>query len=197
MNLVAEGESELEEDEDEDEEWWVGTVGVMEVQGEEEEALEEMDESEPEGETQLITSSCAGESDSGLEDEPEYPLDVHPTEGDGWWSPEPPQPSSEEGEGGVQYLTRVRDLKPQGEEPIPQGATGSPGEEGTAPDKSRKEWPPHPRGAKRRKLRKKTERTRDQEWEKARQDAWLRQMLSDTSSSEDEESCGRFAESGR
>jgi hypothetical protein len=41
------------------------------------------------------------------------------------------------------------------------------------------------------------EKTKDQEWEEARQDAWLRQMLSDTSSDEDEESCGRFAESGR
>jgi hypothetical protein len=51
--------------------------------------------------------------------------------------------------------------------------------------------------AKRRKLRKRPEKTRDQEWEEARQDAWLRQMLSDTSSGEDEESCGRFAESGR
>ncbi len=46
-------------------------------------------------------------------------------------------------------------------------------------------------------MRKKTERTRDQEWEKARQDAWLREMLSETSDSEDGESCGRFAESVR
>jgi hypothetical protein len=92
---------------------------------------------------------------------------------------------------------QVRNLKPQGEEPILEGATGGLGEAVTAPDKPRREWPPHPEGAKRRKLRKKTERTRDQEWEKARQDAWLREMLSDTSSSEDEESCGRFAESGR
>jgi hypothetical protein len=50
---------------------------------------------------------------------------------------------------------------------------------------------------KRRKLRRRPERTRDQEWEEARQDAWLRQMLNDTSSDEDEERCGRFAESGR
>jgi hypothetical protein len=41
-------------------------------------------------------------------------------------------------------------------------------------------------GAKRRRLRKKPVRTKDQEWEEARQDAWLRQMLSDTSSDEDE-----------
>ncbi len=197
MNLVAEGESELEDNEDEDEEWWVGTVGVMEVQDAEAEAPEEMDEPEPEKETQLIASSCIGESDSGLEDEPEHPLDTHPTEEDGWWSPEPPQPSSGEGEGGAQYPSRAQDLKPQRGGPVPERATGNLGEEGAAPDKPRGGWPPHPKGAKRRKLRKRTERTGDQEWEKARQDAWLRQMLSDTSSSEDEESYGRFAESGR
>jgi hypothetical protein len=37
----------------------------------------------------------------------------------------------------------------------------------------------------------------DQKWEDARRDAWLRQMLSDTSSDEDEEGYGRFAESDR
>jgi hypothetical protein len=52
-------------------------------------------------------------------------------------------------------------------------------------------------GAKRRKLRKKSNATIDQKWEEARRDAWLRQMLSDTSSDEDEENYGRFAESGR
>ncbi len=40
-------------------------------------------------------------------------------------------------------------------------------------------------------------RTMDQEWEQARQDAWLREMLTDTSESESEEKCERFAESGR
>ncbi len=37
----------------------------------------------------------------------------------------------------------------------------------------------------------------NQDWEEVRRDAWLRQMLSDTSSDEDEEQYGRFAESGR
>jgi hypothetical protein len=42
------------------------------------------------------------------------------------------------------------------------------------------------------------ERIEDQQWEKARHDAWLRQLLSDDSSDEDEEErYGRFAESGR
>jgi hypothetical protein len=75
VNFVAEDESESEEDEDE--EWWVGTVGAVEVCEGEEEALEEIDESEPEGEIQFITSIFTRKDDSGLEDEFEYPLDVH------------------------------------------------------------------------------------------------------------------------
>jgi hypothetical protein len=54
---------------------------------------------------------------------------------------------------------------------------------------------PHSGTIKRRRLRKKEEETKDQEWEWARQDAWLREMLSDTSSDDDEDSSGRFAES--
>jgi hypothetical protein len=201
MSIGGEDESELEEDEDE--EWWVGTVGVMEVRDEEEETLEEADESEPEGETQFITSICTRRDDSGLEDEFEYPLDTHSPEKleeleeDRWWSPEPPQPSSEEDEEEVQHLVQVLGLEPRGAEPVLGRAAVDSREDITAPDKPRKERPPHPRGAKRKRLRKKAERTRDQEWEQARQDAWLREMLSDTSGSEDEENCGRFAESGR
>jgi hypothetical protein len=169
VNLIAEDESDSEgnETDDEDEGWWVGTVGAMEIQGQEEGAPEEMDEPGPEGETHLAT----GENDSGLEEEPEYLPDTYPTScqaGNRWWSPEPPRLSPEED-----------------------------GEEAATSGKFRKEQSPHPGGAKRRKLRKKTEKTRDQEWEEARQNAWLRQMLSDTSSEEDGESYGRFAESGR
>ncbi len=196
VNLIAEDESELEEDEDEDEEWWVGTIAMVEVQGQEEEALDEVIESEPEGETHL----AAMQSDSRLEEEPEYPPDNYSAGGlveDGWWSPEPPQPHSEEGEEEAQHLVQVRDPKSQGEEPVHNRATGSLKEKATTPNKSWKGQSPNPRGTKQRKLRKRTERTKDQEWEMARQDAWLRQMLSDTSSGEDEESCGRFAESGR
>jgi hypothetical protein len=44
-----------------------------------------------------------------------------------------------------------------------------------------------------------SERTEDQQWEEARHNAWLRQLLSDDSSdeSDEEERYGRFAESGR
>jgi hypothetical protein len=76
VNLVVEDESELEEDEDEDEEWWVRTIGVVEMRGQEEEALDEVIESEPEGETHL----AAMQSDSGLEEEPEYPPDIYSTD---------------------------------------------------------------------------------------------------------------------
>jgi hypothetical protein len=58
---------------------------------------------------------------------------------------------------------------------------------------------PRPVGTGRRKLKRKPGAIADQDWEEARRSAWLRQMLSDTSSDEDEneERYGRFAESGR
>ncbi len=86
VNLVAEDESEPEEDEDE--EWWVGTIGVVEMQDQEEGAPDEVIESEPEGETH----HAAMQSDSGLEEEPEHPVGEYPAGGlvgDRWWSPEP------------------------------------------------------------------------------------------------------------
>jgi hypothetical protein len=67
VNLVAEGEYQSEEDK----EWWVGMVRVEEMQ-EGEEALEEIDESEPEREVRYITSIFRRKDDSGLEDEFEY-----------------------------------------------------------------------------------------------------------------------------
>ncbi len=49
------------------------------------------------------------------------------------------------------------------------------------------------------RLRARPKVTSDRQWEKARHDAWLRQLLSDDSSDgdEEEERYGRFAESGR
>jgi hypothetical protein len=205
VNLVAEDEFESEEDE----EWWVGTVRMEEVQEEEEETLEEIDESEPGREARCITSIFTRKDDSGLEDKLEYLWDAHALsssgepEEDRWWSPEPPQPSSEEDEEEVRYLMHVLGLEPregeanQGVNSAPERAVARP-EEGTAtPEASRRKRPPHPRGTKRRRPRRKVTRTKDQEWEQARQDAWLREMLTDTSESESEEKWGRFAESGR
>jgi hypothetical protein len=201
VNLVAEDESEPEEDQDEDEDedegWWVGTIGAVDTWDQEEETPDEAIESEPEEKTLL----GAMQDDFGLkEGGPKYHLDDCSTSSklveDGWWSPELPQPyESDKGE--AQYLEQVRKSKPQREEPFHHRATDDLEVKASDPDKSWTRQSPNTRGAKRRKLRKRMEKTKDQEWEEARQDAWLRQMLSDTSSDEDEESCGRFAESGR
>ncbi len=205
VNLFAEDEYESEEDE----EWWVGTVRMEEVREEEEETLEEIDESEPEREAQYITSIFTRKDDSGLEDELEYLWDAQALSSpgglgeDGWWSPEPPQSSSEEDEEEVQYLVQVLGLEPQ-EGEAGQEASPAPGrvaicpEGGTATlETSQEKRLPHPRSAKRKRPRKKAARTKDQEWEQVRQDTWLREMLTDTSESENEEECERFAESGR
>ncbi len=61
------------------------------------------------------------------------------------------------------------------------------GEDAPVPEASQEKRSPHPKSAKRRKLRKKVTRSEDQEWEQARRDAWLREMLTDTSESESEE----------
>jgi hypothetical protein len=57
--------------------------------------------------------------------------------------------------------------------------------------------PPPARKTRRRKLRKKVTRDTDHQWELARQDTWLREMLTDSSGSESEEKYAIFAESGR
>jgi hypothetical protein len=85
----------------------------------------------------------------------------------------------------------------QEENPAPVEVVAYP-EEGTpTSEASREKKPPHSKSAKRRKLRKNVMRNKDQEWEQARQDAWLREMLTDTSESETEEKYERFVESGR
>ncbi len=171
--------------------------------------MEEIDESEPEREAWFITSTFTRKDDSGLEDELEYLWDAQALsssgepEEDRWWSPEPPQPSSEEDEEEVRYLVQVLGLKPregeasQGTNLAPGRAVARPEEDTTAPEAAPRKRSPHPKGVKRRRPRRKVTRTKDQEWEQVRQDAWLREMLTDTSESENEEKCGRFAESGR
>jgi hypothetical protein len=58
---------------------------------------------------------------------------------------------------------------------------------------------PRPQVSNRSGLGTSSEKTVDQQWEEARRDTWLRQLLSDDSSdeSDEEERYGRFAESGR
>jgi hypothetical protein len=198
VNLVAEDGNELGEDKDEDEDegWWVGTVGVMELQDQEEEALDEGIKSEPGEGIHFI----GVESGSRLEEEPEYLLDncfADKLVEDGWWSPGSPQLCSVEDEAGAQRSAEKRSPKSQGRQPPHSEKMHSQREKIAASDGPHIGQSSCFTSAKRRKLRKKPERTRDQEWEEARQDAWLRQLLSDTSSDEDEECCGRFAESGR
>jgi hypothetical protein len=173
VNLVAEGEYKSEEDE----EWWVGTVRIEDMGEEEEEALEEIDESEPEREIRHGTSIFRRKDDSGLEGEFEYLWEAHISsdpdelEEDRWWSPEPPRPSSEEDEEEVRYLTEILELEPQGDKarqggsPAPAEATpcakaGGPAppcieRRGGPPGTPGKEGPPHTRKTRRRKLRKK------------------------------------------
>jgi hypothetical protein len=102
-------------DSDEEEEWWVNTVRVEE---EEEEDLEELEDPEPgeagEGaDRYCIISTCMRKDDSGLEDELEYfwdapnPSGSDEREEDRWWSPGPQEPSSEEDEEEIQYLTSL------------------------------------------------------------------------------------------
>jgi hypothetical protein len=199
VNLVAENESKPEEneDEDEDEEWWVGTIGAVDAWGQGEETVDEMIKSEPEEDAPF----GAMQGDFGpKEEDPRYHSDNHPSSSklmeNGWWSPEPPL-SYEGDEGEVQHPRQVRGSMPRMEGPGHHRATNNLEIRAIDPDESWTGQSPNARGTKRRKLKKRMERTKDQEREEARQDAWLRQMLSDMSSGEDEESCGRFAESGR
>jgi hypothetical protein len=170
-------------------------VRMEETQEEGEETLEEINELEPEREVWYITSIFMRKDDSRLKDEFEYLWEAHALsspgepEEDRWWSPEPPQPSSEEDEEEVQYLTQVLGLEFREDE---TGQEGNPAlvevvaypEEGTPmSEASREKKPLRPKDAKRRKPRKKVtrdkdqewERAKDQEWERARQDAWLRE----------------------
>ncbi len=195
VNLVAEDEGETDEDggedeeEDEDEGWWVGTIGVMEVPGQERGTLGEVVKLEPE----IGAHHGSKEDDPWLEMEPEYPsgnCSADELAEDGWWSPAPTQPYSVEGGAGIQC-------------PVERGSPNFQREQLFHNEAAAVSGKPHvgglscPASAKRRRLRKKPGMTTDRDWEEARRDAWLRQMLSDTSSDEDEERCGRFAESGR
>jgi hypothetical protein len=157
--------------------------------------------------------------DSGLEDELGYfweapsPSDPYEREEDRWWSPGPPEPSSEEDEEEVRYLTEVLKLGPKGDEAkegepsLPTGMAPSTKGSSRVPSHAERDGEPPgaPKGVelprakkiKRRKLRKKVTRDKDHQWELARQDAWLRGLLTDSLGSETEEKYARFAESGR
>jgi hypothetical protein len=171
----AEDESEAEgEYEYEDGGWWVGTVGVVET---------------PEG-TGVASCTTAGlglaqgddqggvRGDSQVEWECDFQVNEcseGEMDGDEWWDLEPGYPSSEEGG------ARAPQAKPP-RRPFSGMAR-----------------PPRPTGAGQQRLKKRPRVSADQQWEEARRNAWLRQVLSDSTSDEDEDEKrhGRFAESGR
>ncbi len=219
INLVA-GE---DYESDEDEEWWVNVVRVEE----EGENLQEfidpgLEGSEEEAENYCL-SICIRKDDSGLEDEMEYCRDVIPPpeadedEEDRWWSPGPQEPGSKEGdEEENRYLISLLMGEPKGESngeeaapPQDETEAGLNGEDHQAPAEelerrgegppggSHNEEPPTAKKFRRRGLRKGKMTSRDEEWETARHDAWLGELLTDSSEGESEDGCWRFVESGR
>ncbi len=130
-----------------------------------------MVESKPREEVRCTSmkSSCR------LEEEPKYPSDdcfADEVAEDGWCSSGSTQPYSIRGGAGAQHPPAKQ---------LPHNELTA------APDGPCVVQSSCFTGTKRRKLRKKPGTTIDQDWEEARRDAWLRQMLSDTSSDEDEE----------
>jgi hypothetical protein len=85
--------------------------------------------------------------------------------------------------------------QPSGEVSVPW----NPGHKTSQRPRGNRARAPRPAGASRPTIAARQGATVDQQWEQARYDAWLRQLLSDDSSdgSDDEERYGRFAESGR
>jgi hypothetical protein len=170
-----EDESEDEaKDEGEDEGWWVGTVGVLEVPEWAEESPHGVFCTEQERETHHSDADVSSQPGEG----PDCMLSDCPadeTAEDECWNLEPTHPSLRRDER-TGWLSRA----PQ------QPADGA-------------GWSAYGGGTKRRKSRKRPGMTGDQDWEEARRSAWLRQMLSDISSDEDEGEGhhGGFAESGR
>jgi hypothetical protein len=172
VNLIAEDGNKDEDEareEDEDEGWWVGTVGVTEMPGWTEETSRSV--------SSLWRAHDAdhgeAEEDGQVEYEPEPLLGEYSASEvaeDEWWDLEPDYPGLE---GGQSEAPQFR----------LSGAAR----------------PPQLAGNGQRRLRKRPRAAASQNWEEARRSAWLRQMLSDTSSDEDEdeERYGRFAESGR
>jgi hypothetical protein len=177
VNLIsedrdAEEDGDEEEGENEDEGWWVGTISIMEVPDWAEEVPCSMPSS---GHEQQAGGDETGWGDQG-EAGPGCPLNDCSADGateDEWWGLEPTHSNLGSGGAGASHSRE------------PQHSSG-----GAA-------GPPHSMGVKRRRVRKGPGAATDQGWEEARRSAWLRQMLSDTSSDEDEERYRRFAESGR
>jgi hypothetical protein len=223
VNLVAEEGHGVEEDED----LYVNIARIgQEEDGwqEPDDSWLELDEGESEEEAGVYCiSTCLRKDDSGLEDELEYFHDVTPLpeeEGAGevrWWSPEPQGlQSEEEDEEENHYLvslltcgleTGSNDSEPT--QPQTEAATAPVGcdrrafkEEAEEEKRGPQEdihgiESPTEKKFKRRMPRKKGVCGERENWETARRDAWLRELLTDSSGNESEDGYTRFEESGR
>jgi hypothetical protein len=214
VNLVAGGDDEAAYDHEGGHEYqyewgcdgpWVGTVGAVEVP---EEASGPADE--PEDQDTALCTDLAREGEE--EDQWEYESLWVGTVG----AMEVPREIGEI----ASITTTQRPLQEDDQAATREETTGDEderrdseadwsGEETNVPRKSWQGSPRRPRGGQARAprparpgrpiFREKSEATVDQQWEEARRNAWLRQLLSDDSSeeSDSEEQYGRFAESGR
>jgi hypothetical protein len=221
VNLVAEEDREMEEDEDlyvniarigqEEDDWQEPDDSWLELDG---------GDSEEEAEVYCI-SACLRKDDSGLEDELGYFHDVRPApEEEGaaevrWWSPEPQGLQSEEEDeeknqylvnlltGGLETRSNDSELTQSRTEPAvaPVARERKTPEEGSEEEKRSSQEDisssesPTKKKSKRRMPRKKEVCGEREKWETARRDAWLRELLTDSSGGED--GYTRFEESSR
>ncbi len=136
---------------------------------------------------------------------------------DRWWSPEPQGPQSEEeDEEDIRYINSILtgNLKAKGDDPElarPQAEVGvalvnqdhQAADEGPETEGGRhresvaNSEPPAKKKPKKRMPRKKVVCSEQETWEAARRDAWLRELLTDSSGDESEDGCTRFRESSR
>jgi hypothetical protein len=181
--------------------------------------MEQDEEGSEEEADDYCLSICMRKDDYELEDELEYFRDVpHPPdtdegEEDRWWSPEPQGlRSEEEDEEENRYFVSLLMSEPNGEgavSPQKETETGLGGEDRQAateeperkgegsPGNSHNEEPPAARKLKRRGFRKRRTPNQNEEWETAWHDAWLRELLTDSSEGEPEDGYSRFVGSGR
>ncbi len=210
VNLVAEEEYEVGEDEDlyvniarigqEEDDWQGPDDSWLELDG---------GESEEEAGVYCI-SACLRKDDSGLEDELEYFHDVTPPpEEEGaakarWWSPEPQGLQSEEEDkeenqylidlltGGFETGSNDSELAQSQSEvaaaPVARDRRmlegGSGGKKGSPPEDVHGSKSPTKKRPKRKMPRRKEVYGEQKEWETARRDAWLRELLTDSSEGE-------------
>jgi hypothetical protein len=168
-------------------------------------------------------SACLRKDDSGLEDELEYFHDVTPPpEEEGtvevrWWSPEPQGLQSEEKDeeenrylinlltGGLETGSNDSELTQSQTEAATAPAARdrraheeeSEEEEGSPQKDVHGSEPPAEKEPKSRMPRKKEVHGEQEKWETARRDAWLRDLLTDSSEGEPEDEYTRFGESSR